>query len=502
MYPMHIVNQYRRFFLEEFSVFASKLNSEILKKLQIDIEDKRSDADIFTWLDDIKNEFGRKVPKKNIELKIKANFKMIDAWSRDKTLSSIKKMYSRLNAPQPPGVTGRPTPLGAAGELYLKSIDLSKTFSDDLINETVARNVDLIKKIKREHLDGIHGIVKNGLLRGESTKTINKKLMHATGVKESKAQLWADDQASKFFGETTRLKQTSAGIKGYIWRILGQGTRDYHAALEGTFHRWDDPPEVNRHGEIVKIHPGEDYRCKCWAEPATGPDMAERKYAGPGTVGENLSENEIKTRAGIEPATWGSGLASRVIIDINDTGLRESVNTSLREIDKILNLKIKNRAISISEMIPGTGNVPSTNVQAYLHKKSRHIAIGSGNPYKATSTIHEISHYIHRELMESEKFKPIVDMIKGSNSYKKLKKAYNAISSGPARDYLKYLVRDNELFVRAMEQYISTRSINPELRAEFFRKRREFPSNFWVDSDFEKIYIEIERIFKILGWLK
>lgn len=46
----------------------------------------------------------------------------------------------------------------------------------------------------------------------------------------------------------------------YIWRTRNDGkVRSSHAAREGEVFSWDDPP--------VGGHPGEDYNCRCTAEP-------------------------------------------------------------------------------------------------------------------------------------------------------------------------------------------------------------------------------------------
>lgn len=46
----------------------------------------------------------------------------------------------------------------------------------------------------------------------------------------------------------------------YVWRTRGDGkVRLEHRRNEGRIFRWDDPPDTG--------HPGEDYNCRCEAEP-------------------------------------------------------------------------------------------------------------------------------------------------------------------------------------------------------------------------------------------
>lgn len=49
----------------------------------------------------------------------------------------------------------------------------------------------------------------------------------------------------------------------YIWRtVKDSDVRPAHAAREGKIFSWTNPPEGG--------HPGEDYNCRCWAEPVNG----------------------------------------------------------------------------------------------------------------------------------------------------------------------------------------------------------------------------------------
>lgn len=64
---------------------------------------------------------------------------------------------------------------------------------------------------------------------------------------------------------TRRLKQSldekrqrNFGMEFYVWRTVGDDkVRDAHAALNGKLCRWDEG-----------IRPGEDYGCRCYAEPS------------------------------------------------------------------------------------------------------------------------------------------------------------------------------------------------------------------------------------------
>lgn len=58
------------------------------------------------------------------------------------------------------------------------------------------------------------------------------------------------------------IRQQEAGHTRYIWRTSGDNrVRASHAANEGRVFAWDSPPPTG--------HPGEDYGCRCKADPYT-----------------------------------------------------------------------------------------------------------------------------------------------------------------------------------------------------------------------------------------
>ena len=68
----------------------------------------------------------------------------------------------------------------------------------------------------------------------------------------------------------------------YIWRTEGDDkVRDAHAAREGKVYNWNLPP--------VGGNPGEDYNCRCWAEPYKPHEDEVKK----GEIVELTGENEI-----------------------------------------------------------------------------------------------------------------------------------------------------------------------------------------------------------------
>ena len=69
--------------------------------------------------------------------------------------------------------------------------------------------------------------------------------------------------AIHFNGKLSELQQRGEGYTHYIWHSQDDAkVRSDHAANEGKIFSWDNPPPTG--------HPGEDFNCRCWAEPVIG----------------------------------------------------------------------------------------------------------------------------------------------------------------------------------------------------------------------------------------
>jgi SPP1 gp7 family putative phage head morphogenesis protein len=101
-------------------------------------------------------------------------------------------------------------------------------------------------------------------------------------VTRSRAELIARTETGRAASALTQARAEYIGSPGYLWRNandykvrpeigikhfakLNTLAKGSHRKLEGTFHRWDDPPIAGVNGE--RAHPGSIYNCRCWAEP-------------------------------------------------------------------------------------------------------------------------------------------------------------------------------------------------------------------------------------------
>ncbi|MBN2824934.1 MAG: minor capsid protein, partial [Campylobacterales bacterium] len=432
------------------------------------------------------------------EKKIANNFHLINAWSRAKTNESLDKIYTRLNTPQHLRSNGVDRFLPT-----VETVKLQDVISDQFINSTVKQNLALIKTLKDQTFDKVANSLENSLLNGESYKTIAENIEHVTGVHRSKAKFWARDQASKFFGKTTEMRQLDAGIPGYIWRTIGDGgVRDSHSALEGTYHTWDQKPKVYRAGKhgggIVSVHPGEDFNCRCWAEPALGKDDADREYIDPSSYQEQLDRNYFDKRAGeANNRIIGKGIKGNSIVDVQGSIFKNEIEDSISSMDRIFNIDLsKHKTMTISEIVRGEPYF-QTNTAGYFYPRTGHIAVKYNVTFRRTTVIHEIAHWLDFNIVSQKASKEFQKFIKIANESDALK---NIIETYPINT-VKYLLDNQEIFARAFEQYVSMKSDDNRLIDSFESKKNKYKNRYWVDKDFKKIYIQLESIFKKLGWL-
>ena len=135
---------------------------------------------------------------------------------------------------------------------------------------------------RRENLDLITSMAKDKVARvarilddapNARVETIRDRIMEEQGVTKRQAALIARDQVLSLNAQVTKARHEAAGITQYVWRTSGDGdVRPDHKALDGQTFSYDAPPVVNatevRRGRAERReHPGQDYQCRCTAEP-------------------------------------------------------------------------------------------------------------------------------------------------------------------------------------------------------------------------------------------
>lgn len=144
------------------------------------------------------------------------------------------------------------------------------------LREFREENVALIRSIPERHLDDMRRLVARSQREGWTTDRLAAIIQEREDVSESRAELIARDQTLKANASLTQIRHEDAGITEYEWstsrdeRVRGNPQGLYpnsasdHYVLEGTRHRWDNPPD---NGDGEHVHPGEDFQCRCVAVP-------------------------------------------------------------------------------------------------------------------------------------------------------------------------------------------------------------------------------------------
>ena len=155
----------------------------------------------------------------------------------------------------------------------------------DYVRSSIAANVALIESIPEQYLTQVESIVYSNVNSGGRPATIAKQLQSQFGVTERRAKVIARDQTSKVTGDLNRIRQTDAGFPFFRWldssdervrsrhKFLDEHVTEYGKAI----YRWDNPPLSDKG---VPIIPGEDYQCRCIAQPVSQEEVDQNVKSG------------------------------------------------------------------------------------------------------------------------------------------------------------------------------------------------------------------------------
>jgi SPP1 gp7 family putative phage head morphogenesis protein len=145
-------------------------------------------------------------------------------------------------------------------------------------------NLTLIKSLKGSMLEKTEQVVRRGLAVNKRHEVIMQELIDDLGVTKNRARLIARDQVSKLNGELTAVRQQDVGVTTYTWetsddsRVRGATkTSKSHRVLDGKVCSWQDSSVYfDEDGKTWKKRtsiqgyvgiPGQDFQCRCWANP-------------------------------------------------------------------------------------------------------------------------------------------------------------------------------------------------------------------------------------------
>lgn len=181
----------------------------------------------------------------------------------------------------PPVMPGAP-----ASALLGVNVFRSEPFLVPLAEGWISQNVSLIKDIHAKTSNDIEGLIRRGVMNGQSVKSIQSQIKEKYKVSNARAKLIAQDQTLKLNADLTRYRLQSVGVKSYVWSSVKDiRVRPEHADRDGKTFSWDKPPAGG-------MHPGQEVRCRCAAEAVWDDDEQE----------EPLTYGNESTMTGAEPA--------------------------------------------------------------------------------------------------------------------------------------------------------------------------------------------------------
>jgi uncharacterized protein with gpF-like domain len=156
--------------------------------------------------------------------------------------------------------------------------------------------------LESDTLSEISRIMMGGFRSGKRWETISQEILSETDLEpgvfnkaETRADLIARDQTSKLYGNLAQKRQENSGLIWYYWRTMedervvgtpggrypkGSDGHGNHFKMDGKVCRWDNPnlyaksvqdaKDGNwemRTEEMPSGHPGDEYQCRCYAEP-------------------------------------------------------------------------------------------------------------------------------------------------------------------------------------------------------------------------------------------
>jgi SPP1 gp7 family putative phage head morphogenesis protein len=154
------------------------------------------------------------------------------------------------------------------------SMDLSPEIAEQL-RVTLTENMDLyIKGWAQEEIQALRVMVQENAAAGYRADRLARVIAAQKGVSMRKTNFLAAQETSLFTAKYRQARYESVGCTRYKWSTSHDAlVRKDHAALDGKFFEWKNPPITNR-ATGARNNPGEDWRCRCRALPVIETEIA------------------------------------------------------------------------------------------------------------------------------------------------------------------------------------------------------------------------------------
>ncbi len=205
-----------------------------------------------------------------------------DSWSDDLDMLG-QQLRLRVDLESPNEIQTAAAAASSVSEFNMKEwrsvvrksigIDLftSEPWLRDELKSWSRDTASLITTLEDDSVKQVGLWTSKGIREGWRWEDIAKNIEDRFDVSRSRARFIARDQTGKLNGQLTQRRQTQASVTHYFWqdsrdeRVRGNPGGLYPKAIPSHWDRngrrfaWDEPPAGG--------HPGQDYNCRCTAQP-------------------------------------------------------------------------------------------------------------------------------------------------------------------------------------------------------------------------------------------
>jgi SPP1 gp7 family putative phage head morphogenesis protein len=248
-YPLHIEKQQEQIYVNAISKLSRAVNKKVKQ------ECNNLDSAKFA---EIENQMYAELTKVYLTTEFlttqfnNVNY-LLDAWVYSKLRNEIRKAL-----------------LKKPNKFYSVVFQKDDPLIQDFINAYTRSNIELVQTLGKQYIPQISQLASKTFLEGGSSKELAYQMLKFTDENKNKAAFWGRNELGSAYSEFTQARQTSVGIREYIWRSVGDNkVREAHQELNGMKFNWlqgaretgllDDTPGAR--------HPGQPYNCRCSAEP-------------------------------------------------------------------------------------------------------------------------------------------------------------------------------------------------------------------------------------------
>ncbi|MBE7413625.1 MAG: phage head morphogenesis protein [Leptospiraceae bacterium] len=435
--------------------------------------------------------------------RLRRQFDLLKSWSVSRTNVAIaQKLEKRFGTVNVRLVSSKQTSHDADDKPMFPTVSISAERSSqvqELVNEYTNTNFGLSGMAKDDFFANAQSKIFQGLREGKTFRSIADELEKlGGGISRSKAESWIRDQSGKFFGTLTRLEQTESGIPGYIWKITGYHTRDQHSKLAGTFHKWDKRPKMLYGTRTTEAHPGEDYNCRCWAEPAFGDEPDVKPWKDEWTA--TGSEQSLN--------------AGDVVIDDTFSSFQTiSIRKGIVDVNRTLDITPATDKQKFAFLPMTKAHSEFFNSDGFYDPFTGEIFIKPGIEYLELAVYHETYHKLDKEYLsvstirgiETPDAMELLYAIHQTNSFRSLNKLW--VQNNNIMNMIYTFRKDSEWIARIFEQFISLKQEKGTLVNEIDKRNMDFAkrynANYYLTkNELDKVLPLFENYLRKKGLLK